>query len=364
MVVSMQVLVEDVSKILKKLTCVMPNDVFLKSYNSSAALMVKTKSMPGFRKGKVPLSYLKQHCAEEIEGKAINSLIKDTLHLALQESNLQPVSTPELISYTVNPELSYVVSFEVMPKIEKVNFSFPQNEQIELVELAASDLENILDVFREKCVELNLNSEKVLTDIMADQEDGADPVEYLKSFFFDYLQYEVQYINALALSNKVCSYLIKQNKDEFPGLPDVLIKNSIRAICKSHGKHNHNPLYETYMLSRAITNIYLDMLFQFLADQHKLTVSQETLDYHLEKLSAMQYISKDTKDLTNWIAELKNTLLRDEIVKYLLKDVDFDKKFISYQEYQAKRKGYEDTEADEDQLDDNHDDLDACEDEH
>lgn len=80
----------------------------------------KTISLPGFRKGKVPLSMLKKLYGEAIEYKASEDIANKKFWEIVESEKLKPISTPQLvdIDYKMGEELSFKVKYEVKPVFE------------------------------------------------------------------------------------------------------------------------------------------------------------------------------------------------------------------------------------------------------
>lgn len=80
----------------------------------------KNIEMPGFRKGKVPISMLKKTYGEAIEYKASESIAQKKFWDVVDELKLQPVSMPQLtdIDFQRGEKLSFKVKYEVKPEID------------------------------------------------------------------------------------------------------------------------------------------------------------------------------------------------------------------------------------------------------
>lgn len=80
----------------------------------------KSISMPGFRKGKVPTSMLKKVYGEAIEYKASENIANKKFWDLVQEMDLKPISTPQLvdIDYEPSKKLAFKVKYEIMPQVE------------------------------------------------------------------------------------------------------------------------------------------------------------------------------------------------------------------------------------------------------
>lgn len=85
-----------------------------KSYKASA-------SVPGFRKGKAPVSIIRNTFKEDIEKEARERLIKDSLMKALDEKSIEPITSAEISDFKAKKEkaiVTFKAKFQVVPDFE------------------------------------------------------------------------------------------------------------------------------------------------------------------------------------------------------------------------------------------------------
>lgn len=92
----------------------------------------KNISLPGFRKGKVPMSMLKKMYGEAIEYKASEDIANKKFWEIVESEKLKPISTPQLtdINFEMGKELSFKVKFEVKPKFEVKDYKNLEVEKL------------------------------------------------------------------------------------------------------------------------------------------------------------------------------------------------------------------------------------------
>ncbi len=75
--------------------------------------------LPGFRKGKVPLSMIKLHFADDVRQEVARRLIPDVYRQALEETKLDPVEEPDLQDVTLEEStpLKFSAVIEIRPSI-------------------------------------------------------------------------------------------------------------------------------------------------------------------------------------------------------------------------------------------------------
>ncbi len=79
-------------------------------------------SLPGFRKGKVPLDMVKERFGEEAKQEMIRKISPRLLREVLEKENIYPVITPEMIEYELKPSKPFRLKF----KIEKMSEITPK----------------------------------------------------------------------------------------------------------------------------------------------------------------------------------------------------------------------------------------------
>lgn len=85
----------------------------------------KSITMPGFRKGKVPMHLLKKVYGEAIEYKASEDIANKKFWDIVKEKNLEPISTPSMVDLDFVPgeKLFFKISYEVKPELELKNYT-------------------------------------------------------------------------------------------------------------------------------------------------------------------------------------------------------------------------------------------------
>ena len=85
----------------------------------------KTLNLPGFRKGKIPLSIVKSRFGKVIEGEVLNDLIPEVYDQAWRTSGIAPISQPVIddVAYASGEPLRFKASLEVKPDIEVRNYT-------------------------------------------------------------------------------------------------------------------------------------------------------------------------------------------------------------------------------------------------
>ena len=115
----MQVHLEDISPVQKKITIEIPaervNEEIVKAY---AAIQKKAK-LQGFRPGKVPMQLIKRTYSDAMRDDVMRRLCQETLYRALIEHKVEPLDSPSIESDMLEQDIPFKYSaiFEVMPQI-------------------------------------------------------------------------------------------------------------------------------------------------------------------------------------------------------------------------------------------------------
>ena len=116
----MQVTVEDVSAVSKKIKVVLPAEVVGKKLDAAFDALQGDVSIKGFRKGKVPRRILEKSFGDRVQHEVAEKLIQDTYFDALEESKLEAVVHPQVSmhEYGDDGSFSYIAEIDVKPEFE------------------------------------------------------------------------------------------------------------------------------------------------------------------------------------------------------------------------------------------------------
>lgn len=147
--------VEALSPTRKKISVTMTTEEVNAAITHELNEYRKNLVLPGFRRGKVPVSILEHRFGAEIRGRATNDAINTMSQQAIKESGLNPVSQVQIdhqdqaILLEKDKPLSYTFQFDVLPEI-----AFPEYEGMEVEEHIAGveekEIEAIVDELRER----------------------------------------------------------------------------------------------------------------------------------------------------------------------------------------------------------------------
>lgn len=147
----MQVSVENVSKLERKLTVKFPAEQLDSQVRSRIAEMGRSVRLNGFRPGKVPSKVIEQRFGAQIRGEALSEIVRATLSDALDSQKLRPAMAPAVDTTGVptNGEIEYTATFEVMPDLGKIDVSILDVTRA-TAEVADADVDHMIETLRQQ----------------------------------------------------------------------------------------------------------------------------------------------------------------------------------------------------------------------
>lgn len=116
----MNIIVEEISSIKKKVNVEIPDDQVTKEVESFYQQVGKQAKIKGFRPGKIPRGILERHFKDYVKSEVIQKLIQETYPAALSEKGLHPVSPPVIDPGELESgkPFQYSATVEVKPEIK------------------------------------------------------------------------------------------------------------------------------------------------------------------------------------------------------------------------------------------------------
>lgn len=145
----MQVSVKTTSGLEREMTVSIPSDRIASEVESRVAKAAKTARIDGFRKGKVPLSVIKQRYGAGIKQDVISELVNSTYGEALEQEKIRPAGNPNIkdLNDAAEGDLSYTAVFEVYPEIKLKDLGKLKIEKLN-ASVSDEDIEDMLSNLR------------------------------------------------------------------------------------------------------------------------------------------------------------------------------------------------------------------------
>ncbi len=141
----------------------------------------KNISLPGFRKGKVPLSILKKTYGEAIEYKASEDIANYKFWEIVKDQNLKPLSTPQMtdIDFQINESLNFKVKYEVKPTLNLKDYTGLEIEK-PIFKVREEDIDaEVQNMLKSKATfeladQVKDKNYRITTDLRRIDKDGKD----------------------------------------------------------------------------------------------------------------------------------------------------------------------------------------------
>jgi trigger factor len=115
----MQVSVESVGKLERRMQVQVPAERVSKEINSRLKELSRTVRLNGFRPGKAPLNVIRRQFGQQVHREVIGELMQSSFSEAVTQSQLAPAGSPRIEPKSVaeGQDLTYVATFEVLPEV-------------------------------------------------------------------------------------------------------------------------------------------------------------------------------------------------------------------------------------------------------
>lgn len=162
----------DISATEKELELSLTYDEIKQDIDEKVKERVKKIELPGFRKGKAPLSMIKNMYGNELEYDAAEKVAQDRFFALAKEKEINYYGVPAIIDlkFEPNEKLFLKVSYEVMPPIEINNY---KNLDVEVLKFP----ENPNEVQEEIDYQLNQRRTMEDTEVVGDDDNFLVTIE-------------------------------------------------------------------------------------------------------------------------------------------------------------------------------------------
>lgn len=147
----MQVSLETLSGLERKLTIEVPSEKIDKQVQSRLAEAAKTFQMKGFRKGKVPINVIKSRFGKGLRQEVLGEVMNESYFEALDKEKICPAGQPRIEASNIKEgeNLAFTAIFEVYPEINLGDFSSIKVEK-RLATIAEKDIDKMIQTLREQ----------------------------------------------------------------------------------------------------------------------------------------------------------------------------------------------------------------------
>ncbi len=147
----MQVNVETTGPLTRKMTIAVPSAEFEDRITERIRSTAKKVSLPGFRRGRVPLREVERRFGSalrtEVATEVVQSSLEDAVHT--EEISLAGTPTVDLVNVEAGADLEFTATFEVLPEIELVDLASLRIQR-PVAEIQESDIDEMVESLRQQ----------------------------------------------------------------------------------------------------------------------------------------------------------------------------------------------------------------------
>jgi len=133
-----------------------PADVVSRQTEALVQKYQRLARLPGFRRGHVPASIIRQRFAEDLKSEVVEALVPEYFRQETEKHGLRPVSQPRVTDLHVHEgePLRFKASFEVLPEVEVSGYKELRTEKPDTT-ITDEDVDRALDNVREQQASFN-----------------------------------------------------------------------------------------------------------------------------------------------------------------------------------------------------------------
>jgi len=121
----MQVSLEEISSLGRKLTITIPNDKIQSQVNNRLNSLKGSVKVDGFRPGKVPLNIIKQRHGAQVHQEVLVQEMQNSYQEAIIQEKLNPVTSPKIEPQEAQPgeDIVFVATLDIYPEFDLADFT-------------------------------------------------------------------------------------------------------------------------------------------------------------------------------------------------------------------------------------------------
>ncbi|MFI5059627.1 MAG: trigger factor [Candidatus Acidiferrales bacterium] len=169
----------------RELDLEIPAEEVSRAMERVAKEFARIANVPGFRRGKAPISLIRRRFADDIKGEVLQSLVPERVEKAVAEQKLTPVSQPQVdkLDYAEGQPLKFRAVFEVLPDFELRDYKGLEIE-IPAMDITDEDVAKTLEEMRERAAAFAPvegrtveNGDFVQLKLLGTPAGGGDPLQ-------------------------------------------------------------------------------------------------------------------------------------------------------------------------------------------
>uniref|UniRef100_UPI0040570814 trigger factor n=1 Tax=Candidatus Electronema sp. TaxID=2698783 RepID=UPI0040570814 len=147
----MEIAVEELSELTRKLTVTVPADAVQEAMDKAYGKLKKDVHLKGFRKGKAPMSILEKNYGDRVKAEVAEQLVQESYFDAIEEKGLDVVVHPEIreTNFPDDGSFVYVALVDVKPVFEISQYKGLEIEK-PAVNVTEADIDRKIEELRRK----------------------------------------------------------------------------------------------------------------------------------------------------------------------------------------------------------------------
>ena len=161
----MQVSIETTGSLTRKMTIAIPSAEFEDRIAERVRSTAKKVSLPGFRRGRVPLGEVQRRFGASLRNEVASELVQSGLEDAVRQEDIPLIGTPsvELVNLDPGADLEFTAVFEVLPEVDLVDLSTLRVRK-PVAEINDTDIDEMVESLRKQRTEWNPAERPVAVD--------------------------------------------------------------------------------------------------------------------------------------------------------------------------------------------------------
>src|SRR5256886_9393692 len=169
----------------RELESEVPAEEVSKKMESVAKEFARLATIPGFRRGKAPVSLIRRRFADDIKGEVLQALVPERVEKALAEQKLSPVTQPkvEKLDFNEGQPVKFRAVFDVLPEFELGSYKGLELE-MPTMDITDEDITKALEEMRERAAAFAPVEGRAIQDgdfaqvkLLGTPEGGGDPLQ-------------------------------------------------------------------------------------------------------------------------------------------------------------------------------------------
>lgn len=145
----MKIEIEDIDSCNKRIKLDIPHQDYKNKVNAQYARVGQQVSVPGFRKGKVPIAIIENRYGPEVKRDVLTQMISESITHAIEEKGIKAVTPPSLLDVKAEEgtDISVSATVEVLPDFTVKDYSGIELE-MKVHKVADKEIDEVIEQYR------------------------------------------------------------------------------------------------------------------------------------------------------------------------------------------------------------------------